>query len=198
MIRPRGGRAMNTAEELRIRAALTGVTGSKLGELLGITTSQAHELLSDRCAVPDSSERKHQARDQLRARAPNLTEVYRALIQDELRPDTAGRDVRWTRLIMGICLRAWSRAIGLSSWWWSEFETKPEHAAAALEAGRLTLEQIFDVESRMLEAGVRLALVVPSCVARLRPVDGDGGDPQQLARALDVDAECKESRAIAG
>lgn len=108
-------------------------------------------------------------RDYLRERAPNLTDVYRSLLRDEFTPETAGRDVRWTRRILGIGLRAWSAEYGMSTWWWSIFERNPDHAARALRKGLLDAEQVFAVESRMLEAGVRLALVVPSCVKRHRP-----------------------------
>lgn len=157
---------MSVAEELRVRAALTGVTGRDIGKLLGLSPSRARALLGDRGAFRDLHELRQQVRDHLRGRAPNLTDVYRSLILDELRPETAGRDVRWTRQILGIGLRAWSREIGMSTWWWSVFETDPDQAVRAWQRGVLDAEQVFAVESRMLEAGVRLALVVPSCVKR--------------------------------
>lgn len=116
-------------------------------------------------------------RDHLRDRKPNLTDVYRSLLRDEFGPETAGRDVRWTRRILGIGLRAWSTEHGMSTWWWSVFERDLKHAARALRCGVLDAEQIFAIESRMLEAGVRLALVVPSCVRRLRPEGADGQAP---------------------
>lgn len=160
---------MSVAEELRVRAALTGVTGRDIGKLLGLTPSRARALLGDRGAFRHLHELRHQVRDHLRGRAPNLTDVYRSLLRDELTPETAGRDVRWTRQVLGLGLRAWSAEHGMSTWWWSVFERDPDHAARALGKGLLDAEQIFAIESRMLEAGVRLALVVPSCVKRLRP-----------------------------
>lgn len=153
------------AERFRIRLWLAGLTSADVGPLLGLTRDRASALIGDRGAFVDQPELRAKLRDALE-QGPDLQHVYSALATAALVPGRAGRDVRWTRIVLHIPLRAWSSDLGYSTCWWSEFERDETVATAALAGGRLTSRSRREIKKHMKCAAAMLVRLFPSIEER--------------------------------
>lgn len=123
---------MKAGEAIRIKAGIGGVTRRELASALGISEHRAQKLLRDIGDVDELHELRQQARDYLRDATPCPAGVAHLLARESLAGPIPGHLVRWTRVILHVGLREWSRLHGYTPWWWSKFETDPDFAEAGL------------------------------------------------------------------
>jgi len=150
----------DVGECLRIRVMMAGLTFKQARALLHLPPDRAAELIGDRGAFTDL----HELRCELRAAlndGPDLRDVYQALALGQLVNDTAGRDIRWVRIILKKSLKAWAEDHGYSTWWWSKFETEEGRARRFLACGCFTVREWTALEDDMAEAAAKLGRLFP-------------------------------------
>jgi hypothetical protein len=155
-----------SATPFTIRRRLAGLSNEDVGRLLNMTPDRAGELLGERGAFAELSELRCELRTALN-KGPDLRVVYRELLEHELVPGRAGRNVRWTRIVLDSTLCEWGREIGKSGGWWSKFERDEALAERCLARGSLSEDQIMMISLDMELAGKRLAELFPSAALPL-------------------------------
>lgn len=149
---------MKPGEQLRIRAHLAGLTSEAAGALIGLSPDRARELLGGRGAFSDLPELRARLRDALKEMSPHPRNVRMVLETGDLvAGGKMGEKIRWTRIVLDIGLRKWSAEHGLSTWWWSKFETEPGFARGARWS--LGSWRIAVIEEHMIEAAAKLSEV---------------------------------------
>ena len=149
---------MKPGEQFRIRAHLAGLSNEAAGALIGLSRDRAGELLGGRGAFSDLHELRARLRDALKDVSPHPRDV-RAVLRtgDLIVGGKLGDKVRWTRIVLDVGLREWRAELGLSTWWWSKFETDPSFARGARWS--LGSWRVVIIEERMIQAAVKLAEV---------------------------------------
>ena len=150
-------------EALRVRLRIAGLSKTAVGRILGCGRDRVSEFLDDREDFREFSEFLRRLRPALKA-GPDLRAIYAALVAGYLLPGTAGRDVRWTRLVLGIPLVEWCEEFGFSTWWWSVVERDEDRMTIALEEESLERRTLWAVEVRMVEAAVMLGRLCPESI----------------------------------
>jgi len=149
-----------------IRRRLAGLSLDDVGELLRINTDRGagRELAASVLGEPDPVASIEDLKDALRValnRGPDLRVVFRELAVGELVAGRAGRNVRWTRIILDLTLRGLSEAVGQSIAYWSEFERDEKRAERAI-ASSLSEDQADRLGFLMKFAALRLGGLFPS------------------------------------
>ena len=147
---------MTPIEQIRIRVELAGMEQKELGALIGLDDpNRAWEFFTGEGAFRDLQELRHKARAIVAELTPCPRGVFRILAEHSLDGELAGVMVRWTRIILDIPLRAWSRRHGKSAWWWNKLENGPGRSRQELRfsLGSGTLARI---EDDMIAAVVKL------------------------------------------